>query len=427
MCYFHSKFQNNVAWIRPFLYPPFMLENNYDLFSPTFKANPFPTYAQMRTEDPIHAHLAPNGTTIWYITRYADVVNVLKDDEHFCKDPANARDTGDNQRKKQRSAMQRLINENMLFSDPPHHTRLRALVNQAFTPRRIAQLTGRIQAICDQLLEEVMPYKQMDLITAYALPLPVMVICELLGIPAADQTEVSDWSQAIISPGSKNLTYRQRKQKIRAFTEYLQDMFAARRIQPQDDLVTALVQAEEAGDKLNEAELSSMVALLLVTGHETTVNLIGNGVLALLQNPDQLAIVQNNPDLWETAVEELLRFDGPVETSTTRWVRKNIQIEGHTLKRGDVVRVVLSSANRDETQISCPAELNIQRDDNKHLAFGLGIHYCLGAPLARLEGCIAFPTLFKSFPTLHLVEPDSLLSWRSGILFRGLKRLPVSW
>ncbi len=404
-----------------------MLQDNYDLFSPTFKADPFPTYAHMRAEEPIHAHSAPNGATIWYITRYTDVVNVLKDDEHFCKDPANARSIGDNHHRKQRSVMQRLINENMLFSDPPHHTRLRALVNQAFTPRRIAKLSERIQVICNQLLDAAMPHIQMDVIAAYALPLPVMVICELLGIPASDQTEVSDWSQAIISPGSKNLTYRQRKQKIRAFTTYLQTMFAARRIQPEDDLVTALVQAEEAGDKLNEAELSSMVALLLVTGHETTVNLIGNGVLRLLQNPDQFALVKENPDLWATAVEELLRLDGPVETSTTRWVRKNIQIRGHTLERGDVVRVVLASANRDETQISCPAKLDIQRDNNKHLAFGLGTHYCLGAPLARLEGQIAFPTLFDRFPNLHLVQPASQLSWRSGVLFRGLKQLPVSW
>lgn len=404
-----------------------MPQDKYDLFSPKFKANPFPTYAEMRAEDPIHAHTAPNGSTFWYITRYADVVNVLKDDEHFCKNPDNARDLTPNQRQNQRSAMHRLINENMLFSDPPHHTRLRALVNQAFTPRRIAQLADRIQVICDQLLDAATPHGHMDLIAAYALPLPVRVICELLGVPAQDQAEVSAWSQAIISPGSKNLTYRTRKQKIRAFTDYLQLMFAARRAQPQDDLVTALVQAEEAGEKLNETELSSMVALLLVTGHETTVNLIGNGVLALLQNPDQLELVQEKPELWATAVEELLRFNGPVETSTTRWVRKNIQIEGHTLKRGDVVRVVLSSANRDETQISCPTKLDIQRNDNKHLAFGLGIHYCLGAPLARLEGCIALPTLFNRFPNLHLLEPHSLLSWRSGILFRGLKQLPVSW
>ena len=404
-----------------------MPDNKYDLFSPTFKANPFPIYAHMRIEDPIHAHSAPNGATIWYITRYADVVNVLKDDEHFCKNPANARGIDAQQHHKQPSAMQRLINENMLFSDPPHHTRLRALVNQAFTPRRIAKLDERIQVICNQLIDAAVLHKQMDVIAAYALPLPVMVICELLGIPAADQAEVSDWSQAIIAPGSKNLTYRQRKHNLRAFTDYLQTMFAARRIQPEDDLVTALVQAEEADDRLNEAELSSMVALLLVTGHETTVNLIGNGVLAFLQNPDQLAIVRDNPDLWATAVEELLRFDGPVETSTTRWVRKNIQIEGHILKRGDIVRVVLSSANRDESQFSCPTKFDIQREDNKHLAFGLGIHYCLGAPLARLEGRIALPALFNRFPNLQLAEPASRLNWRSGVLFRGLKQLPVSF
>jgi len=204
-------------------------------------------------------------------------------------------------------------------------------------------------------------------------------------------------------------------------------MFTERQANPRDDLVTALVQAEEAGDKFSETELSSMVALLLVTGHETTVNLIGNGVLALLLHPDQLTRLKEAPALWEEAVEELLRYDGPVETSTSRWARHDISMGGQLIRRGDLVRVVLISANRDATQFENPDTLDIQRNYNKHLAFGLGIHYCLGAPLARLEGRIALQTLFHRLPDLRLLLPVSQLQWRSGVLFRGLKQLPLVW
>ena len=401
------------------------MSKNYDLFSPTFKANPFPTFAAMRTDAPIYAHHSPSGGTIWYITRFEDVTAVLKDNDHFVKDVRHTLPPGT--AKPRKSSLYRLINENMLFADPPDHTRLRALVNQAFTPRRVEQLAGQVQAITDELLGAIAPAGTADLIASFALPMPVRVIAELLGIPLADQAQVADWSQAIISPGSRNLNYSSRKRKVRAFVDYLRQMFAARQQQPQDDLISALVAAEEAGERLNEAELSSMVALLLVTGHETTVNLLGNGVSALLQHPEQLAILQERPDLWETAVEELLRFDGPVETSTTRWVRADFELRGHKMQRGDVVRVVLASANRDATQFTQPDVLDITRGDNRHLAFGMGIHYCLGAPLARLEGQIGLQTLFTKFPELQLAIPAQQLEWRSGVLFRGLKQLPVRW
>ena len=377
----------------------------------------------MRQDDPIYAHRSPGGGTIWYMTRFAEVTAVLKDNDHFVKDfrhtlPPEAKPL-------RKSAMHRLINENMLFADPPDHTRLRALVNQAFTPRRVEQLAPRIQQITDELLDGIAAAGQADLIADFALPMPVRIIAELLGIPPEDQVQVADWSQAIISPGSRNLNYSARKRKVRAFVAYLQEMFALRQKAPQDDLISALVQAEEAGERLNEAELSSMVALLLVTGHETTVNLLGNGALALLAHPEQLGILRERPELWETAVEELLRLDGPVETSTTRWVRADFTFEGHQMRRGDVVRVVLASANRDACQFAQPDTLDVTRRDNRHLAFGMGIHYCLGAPLARLEGQIGLQTLFERFPNLQLAVPVTQLTWRSGVLFRGLKALPI--
>lgn len=399
----------------------------YDLFSSQFKSNPFPIFARMRHEVPIYPHKAPDGTTIWYITTYKDVTAVLRDDENFCKDPRNARPgsiTGSASRK---TAIHQRINENMLFSDPPHHTRLRSLVSKAFTPRRIEAMATRIQSIANELLDRAAAKGHMDLISSYALPLPLYVICEMLGIPNQDRDRVADWSQAIISPGSRNLNFSARKRKVRAFTNYLDQLFSERRTNPKDDLISSLAMVEEEGDRLSEMELSSMVTLLLVTGHETTVNLIGNGTLALLLHPDQNQFLQQHPSFWPVAVEELLRYDGPVETSTSRWACRDVKLGGHLIKRGDLVRVVLASANRDEQEFDQAANLDLSRENSKHLAFGVGIHYCLGAPLARLEGQIALETLFCRLKELRLLIPQSQIRWRSGILFRGLEQLQVAW
>lgn len=402
-----------------------MSRDKYDLFSARFKADPFPTYAAMRRDDPVYAHTAPDGRVIWYVTRYEDVVAVLKDDRRFGKDPRLGRPP--DLRGHSRPPRSHDVNANMLFSDPPDHTRLRALVGQAFTPRRVAGVTGRIQRAANELLDQVPGEGAADLIAAYALPLPVIVISDLLGIPAADRDDVARWSQAIISPGSRGLTYSARKQSVRAFMHYLRDLFARRQADPQDDLITALVQAEEAGDRLSETELFSMVALLLVTGHETTVNLIGNGALALLRHPEQLARLHGDPALWPQAVEELLRYDGPVETSTTRWVREATTFRGHEMRAGELMRAVITSANRDPAVFAWPDELDIGRRDNRHLSFGLGSHYCLGAPLARLEGVIGLATLFQRLPGLEVAVPGEELPWQAGVLFRGLRSLPVAF
>ena len=396
--------------------------SDYDLFSRAFKGDPFPTFAAMRERAPVYAHAAPDGRTIWYVTRYADVAAVLKDDERFCKDPRHA---VDRPARPDRAALS--FNDNMLFSDPPDHTRLRALVSQAFTPRRVAAMQSRIQATADELLDHLMAGDVGDLIAAYALPLPVIVISDMLGIPAADRDAVAEWSQGIISPGSRGLNYSARKRAMRAFGVYLRDLFARRRADPQDDLITALLSAAAGGDRLSEAELLSMIALLLVTGHETTVNLIGNGALALLRAPDALARLRAGEVLWPVAVEELLRYDGPVETSTSRWVRADTTFGGHAMRRGDVMRAVITSANHDAAHFTRPDALDVARADNRHLAFGLGAHYCLGAPLARLEGAIALETLFRRLPAARLNVPPEELPWRSGVLFRGLQRLPIRW
>ena len=401
------------------------MDNPYDLFSAQFKFDPFPTFARLRAEAPIYPHQAPDGSTVWYITRYDDVLTVLKDNDNFVKDPRNI-GRSEPVAHPPPTANQ-AINQNMLFSDPPDHTRLRALVNQAFTSRRVERMTPQIQRAADELLDRVQDQGEMDLITTFALPLSVVVISDMLGIPAADRDEVSEWSQAIISPGRHRLNFSARRRKVKAFIDFLRGIFTERQQRPRDDLITALVQAEQAGDKLNEEELSSMVALLLVTGHETTVNLIGTGTLSLLQHPAQLEQIKNNPALLENAVEELLRYDGPVETSTTRWARHNLEFKGHQIRQGDIVRVVITSANRDPVHCPHPDRLDVTRQDKNHLAFGHGIHYCLGAPLARLEGRLAFATLLRRLPNLRLNLPANELKWHSGVLFRGLESLPVKW
>ncbi len=402
-----------------------------DLFSPDFKANPFPTYTTLRQDQPVYDHDAPYGARIWYITRYEDVLTILKDSgDIFAKDPDNAREVEPPQKNASRNIF-RMINRNMLFADPPDHTRLRALVNLAFTPRRVEAFAPRIAEIAHTLLDNMATTpRPWDIMTAYAFPLPITVIIEMLGIPTADQEQVHDWSKAIIAPGRYGITLKERKRRVRAFVAYLGQMFAARRVEPQDDLISALVAAEQEGDRLSEEELSSMVALLLVTGYETVVNLIGNGALALMQHPDQLARLlsegAHNEAVWDTAVEELLRYDGPVETSTTRWARQDVVLHGREIKRGDVVRVVLTSANRDERQFTCPHQLDLQREDvYAHLAFGRGVHYCLGAPLARLEGRIALRALFTRWPDLHTAVAPPDLTWNTGVIFRGLEALPV--
>jgi cytochrome P450 PksS len=317
------------------------------------------------------------------------------------------------------------LSQNMLSKDPPDHTRLRGLVHKAFTPRLIEQLRSRVQGLSDELLDKAARKGSMDLVDEYALLVPVTIIAEMLGVPSGDYRKFQRWSNRLIS----NTTMRDVLFSIPSlvmFHRYLRKLIERRRDSPGDDLLTALIQAEEAGDKLSPDELVSMVFLLLVAGHETTVNLIAGGTLALLQNPEQLERLRKNPDLIGPAVEELLRYASPVEVSTERFTREDISVGGVTIPRGDLVFGVIASANRDERHFKDPNTLDLGREPNKHLSFGMGIHYCLGAPLARLEGQIAVQTLVNRFPQLRLARPAESLKWRTGVLMRGPKQLPVS-
>ena len=268
---------------------------------------------------------------------------------------------------------------------------------------------------------------RMDLIRDYALPLPTTIIAEMLGVPDRERHKFHRWSNTIVSIVPSKWGLLKAIPSLIAFLRYIRRLVRTRRAAPQDDLVSALVEAHEAGDRLSEDELLAMVSLLLIAGHETTVNLIGNGMLALLEHPQQMDRLRDDPALIKPAVEELLRYDGPLETATERYAREDVTIAGVTIPRGEMVFAVLASANRDERQFDHPDTLDLTREPNRHLAFGQGVHFCLGAPLARLEGQIAINTLLRRIPDLRLAVPPQALRRRPGLVLHGLKSLPVAF
>lgn len=385
------------------------------LFTKHFIQNPYPTYHKLRETDPMYAALFPDGQRGWMVTRYEDAEKVLKD-QRFVKDLSKI--YGSNM------GQMSVFTKNMLFSDPPDHKRLRGLAQKAFTPKMISGMRDRIQEITDELLTEMDNQDQVDIIDDFAFPLPIIVICEILGVPSKDRDKFRLWSNSLIegtSSDSEATVY----QHMNEFIEYLSQWFATVREQPGDDLISSLIQAEEEGDRLSESELYGVVTLLIIAGHETTVNLIGNTILSLLENPEQRKLLAQQPELINQAIEESLRYNGPVEFSTSRWAGEDFEFQGKELKKGELVIVSLNSANHDPDKFSESEIFDIQREKSPHLAFGKGIHMCLGAPLARLEGEIAITSLFKRFPKMKLALNSSELEWRSGMIVRGVKELPM--
>jgi cytochrome P450 len=398
-----------------------------DLMSPTAKAHLYATFTQVRSSDPIHGlKMEENGRTTWLITRYEDALAILKD-QRFIKD--FRRLLTPEQLAQAQGNIYNMMNTHMLSFDPPDHTRLRALVNISFTPRLVEQWRERIQVVTDELIDamEQRGERKLDLLDAFAFPLPIIVITEMLGVPTADRENFRAWSNALLDATGNPENFQQLREKIFEFVAYLTNLIALKRQQPGDDLIGRLLLAEADGDKLNEMELLSMVFLLLVAGHETTVNLLGNSILALLQYPAQKQLLQENPALIKNAIEEFLRFRSPVATGTNRWVSEDLEFGGKQMHRGDSVLVSLAAANHDPEMFAQSDELDITREENRHLAFGMGIHYCLGAPLARLEGQIAINTLLKRLPNLRLAVPAEELIWRSGLLLLGVSELPVEY
>jgi len=397
-----------------------------DLSSPQFKANPHPFYARLREEAPVWRTTLPDKRRAWLVTRYKDVAGVLKDDG-FAKDPLNAQDPEQRAEAPWVPGFLKPLERNMLDVDEPDHRRLRTLVSKAFTPRLIERLRGRIEAICQELLDAMERKGRAELVSDYALPLPATVIAELLGIPAGDHRKFHRWSNRIVSISSGRDVWRALPAAL-AFVRYLRRMTKLRRVLPEDDLISALVQAEEAGDRLSQDELLAMSFLLLVAGHETTVNLIASGTLALIEHPEQLENLKADPQLIKPAVEELLRYTSPVEIATERYAREDLEVSKTEVPRGELVLAVLGSANRDEQYFEDPDALDLARHPNKHLAFGRGgVHHCLGAPLARMEGQIAITALLRRFPDMNLAVTSESMRWRRGLFLRGLGRLPLEF
>ena len=409
-----------------------------NLESATHDTNPYADYEVLRREAPVYRYTFESNLTYWIVTRYEDVLSVLKD-PRFVRDFQKVLTPEQLERVKiqlEANPEYYVFNHNMLSTDPPAHTRLRNLVSKAFTPRRIEQLRPRIEQIADELLDKMQDQTEVDLINSYAFPLPLTVICEMLGIPQADRGNFREWSNTLIDGTGPDEPEVNRQKAARLFLDYLYKLVAQHRqtlgkvgaISDQNDevdLITALMQAEEQGQKLNENELLAMIWLLIIAGHETTVNLIANGILALLEHPEQLAKLKQNLGLIKPAIEELLRYDGPVDNVAVRFATEDIELAGQQIARGEKVIAVISSANRDTQQFKNAADLDIERTLNQHLAFGHGLHYCLGAPLARLEGQVAIPKLLERFPDLRLAVAPSELKWRPSILLRGLKELPI--
>ena len=401
------------------------IEDGINLASAQFKEDAYEIYKESRKKQPI---LFVNQVEIgkeWLITRYEDALPLLKDNRLkkdwtnvFSQDTKNMYLSVDNSDH---------LTTHMLNSDPPNHSRLRSLVQKAFTPKMIAQLDGRIQRIADDLISNIERKGTLNLVDDYSFPLPIIVISEMLGIPKEDQAKFRIWSHAVIASPETPEEIKETEKQLSEFITYLQYLVDIKRKEPKEDLVSALILAESEGHKLSARELYSMIMLLIVAGHETTVNLITNTVLALLENPNQLQLLKDNPKLIDSAIEEGLRYYSPVEVTTARWAAEPFQIHHQTIEKGDMVVIALASANRDETVFENPEIFDITRENNRHIAFGHGSHFCLGAPLARLEAKIAITTLFNRMPELQIKGNREEIKWQGNYLMRSLEELPLTF
>ncbi|MFC8793525.1 cytochrome P450 family protein [Streptomyces cinereoruber] len=413
---------------------PLMPASAPELFTWEFATDPYPAYAWLREHAPVHRTTLPSGVEAWLVTRYADARQALAD-QRLSKNPAHHAEDAAGKSKTgipgERSAG---LMTHLLNIDPPDHTRLRRLVSKAFTPRRVAEFTPRVQELTDRLIDGFAEKGSADLIHEFAFPLPIYAICDLLGVPEEDQDDFRDWAGMMIRHGGgpRGGVARSVKKMRGYLAELIHRKREGLRQEGDDDLISGLIRASDHGEHLTENEAAAMAFVILFAGFETTINLIGNSVHAFFRNPGQRALFQDavdrgNDDLLDSAVEELLRYDGPVEMATWRYATRALTIGGQEIPAGDPVLVVLAAADRDPERFDGPDVLDLARRDNQHLGYGHGIHYCLGAPLARLEGRVALETLFRRLPDLRLAADPAELRWRGGLIMRGLSTLPVEF
>ena len=394
----------------------------FETSDPEFRRNPYPRYAELRESDVLHR--TPDG--LWVLTRYDDVQAVVRD-ARLSSHPKHATDGRANRGGAGLPIVGDGTIEIMLLADPPDHTRLRRLANKAFTPRAVEQLRPRVQELVDGILDTAVERGTFDVMADLAEPLPVMVICDLLGVPVEDQDQFKPWSTAIarmLDPDVDESMLNEAIPAVLGFVNYFNALIEERRTTPRDDLLSALIAAEEAGDSLSPGELFAMIILLFIAGHETTTNLIGNGTLALLRNRPQLQALTGDPSLAVPGTEELLRYDSPVQV-TARTATQDLVVNGWlTLQHGESVVCGLAAANRDPRYVDEPESVQLARGRNSHLSFSNGMHYCLGAPLARLEGQVAFASMATRFPSMTLL--DDTPPYRDHFVLRGLASLPIA-
>lgn len=417
------------------------------------RADPYPFYAKLRAQDPIHWD---EEMGFWVLSRYSDIA-ALYNDERFSRAQGLMRgfERLPDPEKRIAEPVYHSFAQTVFYADPPYHTHLRGLMNHAFTPRRVERLRPTVQSLVDELLDAAQARGEMDVIRDLAYPLPVMVIAELLGLPARDRAQFKKWSDDLfailgtVRHKSHDLLERA-AHSLEEMTAYVRDLSRARRDRPGDDLLSALISVSDeeseaacphphpsasphatgglvhertASSALTEEELVANVNILLSTGHETTTHLLGNGILALLQHPHQLRLLKGNPSLLDSAIDEILRYDNPVQI-TYRSALEDAEIGGRLIRKGDLVNTIIASANRDPERFTNPDQFDITRSEGRHLSFGLGIHYCIGAPLVKLEAEIAFETILRRFPRLRM--KSNVLEWQEHPIFRGLKSLPVA-
>ncbi|MGW1718350.1 cytochrome P450 family protein [Streptomyces sp. NPDC002156] len=380
-------------------------------------AHPYEVYARLREAGPVHRITGTDGLPAWLVTRYDDVRQAVAD-PRLSLDKRNAKPGGYHG-----LALPPALDANLLNMDPPDHTRIRRLVSQAFTPRRIALLREPVRRTADQLLDAVEPHGRADLIASYAAPLPITVICELLGVPPHDRRDFRSWTDILLAPDPAQPD--KAKAAVRSILGFFTQLISDKRAAPTDDLLSAMIAVRDDQDRLTEDELMSLAFLILFAGYENTVHLIGNATLALLSNPDQLAALRADPGLLPGAVEELARYDGPVPLAIRRFPTEDVTIGGVAIPAGETVLLSLAAAHRDPRRFPDPDRLDLTRDATAHLALGHGIHYCLGAPLARMETEIALAALLDRFPQLALDVQPQELRWRPSMRSRGLLSLPV--
>ena len=388
----------------------------YRPLSRNFVADPYPLYRRLREHDPIHRSIFADQVVV---SRYADVDRILRDHRTFGNDFRKATSS------EGALATLKQVTPSILTLDPPDHTRLRSLVNRAFTPRQVAKTENYIRATAHKLLDKVGEAREFDLIKAFAVPLPTIVIARMIGVPERDLERFKVWSDDLARSLEPFLSLEEQEKVYRAdeqFAAYFTGIIEQRRREPRDDLVSRLVEAEDAGDKLTAEETWVMLRLLLAAGNETTTNLIGNGVRALLRHPDQLALLRERPELVPSAVEELLRYDAPVQLDM-RVALRDMELGGLAVSEGTLITLLIGSANHDPERFPEPEVLDVTRSDHPNISFGRGIHHCLGAPLARLEGRIALEVLLERFPRLGFGTRPS--KYRPSIVLRGLKHLDV--